>query len=163
MPSERSNPSEITGEKAARSKVRSISLATCWRPFCTTTSVTGSTAAMDRSGGGGSAPRGVEVERHAVVVLEHGLGVHVGEVQHAHVGVGLLHPRSPEPDVPDRGDDTGEEARAELAHLVGGERRVDALFDGQPQPLPHLALIEAVAHVITGLDDELLALVALGV
>src|SRR3984893_18551352 len=46
MPSERSKPSEITGEKAARSKVRSISLATCCRPFCTTTRVTGSTASM---------------------------------------------------------------------------------------------------------------------
>src|SRR5882672_10597907 len=42
MPSERSKPSEITGENAARSNVRSISLATCCRPFCTTTSVTGS-------------------------------------------------------------------------------------------------------------------------
>src|SRR5688572_7238595 len=42
MPSERSKPSEMTGEKAARSKVKSISLATCWSPFCTTTNVTGS-------------------------------------------------------------------------------------------------------------------------
>src|SRR6185369_6959433 len=46
MPSERSNPSEMTGENAARSKVRSISLATCCRPFCTTTSVTGSIASI---------------------------------------------------------------------------------------------------------------------
>src|ERR1700716_3721488 len=46
MPSERSKPSEMTGEKAARSKVRSISLATCCRPFCTTTRVTGSIAAI---------------------------------------------------------------------------------------------------------------------
>src|SRR5262245_62277518 len=40
MPSERSKPSEMTGEKAARSKVRSISLATCCSPFWTTTGVT---------------------------------------------------------------------------------------------------------------------------
>src|SRR6476660_7329903 len=46
MPSERSKPSEMTGENAARSKVRSISLATCCRPFCTTTSVTGSIASL---------------------------------------------------------------------------------------------------------------------
>src|SRR5262249_26692953 len=46
MPSERSKPSEMTGEKAARSKVRSISVATCWRPFWTTTSVTGSIALL---------------------------------------------------------------------------------------------------------------------
>src|SRR6185436_3876787 len=46
MPSERSNPSEMTGENAARSKVRSISLATCCRPFCTTTKVTGSIASI---------------------------------------------------------------------------------------------------------------------
>src|SRR5712691_7377021 len=46
MPSERSKPSEMTGENAARAKVRSISLATCWRPFCTTTSVTGSIATI---------------------------------------------------------------------------------------------------------------------
>src|SRR5207244_1016388 len=44
MPSERSKPSEMTGEKAARSNVRSISLATCCSPFWTTTSVTGSIA-----------------------------------------------------------------------------------------------------------------------
>src|SRR6185503_14785825 len=42
MPSERSKPSEITGENAARSNVRSISLATCCSPFWTTTSVTSS-------------------------------------------------------------------------------------------------------------------------
>src|SRR5438067_6939282 len=55
MPSERSKPSEMTGEKAARSNVRSISLATCCRPFWTTTSVTGSivvTADASRSGTG---------------------------------------------------------------------------------------------------------------
>src|SRR5262245_703178 len=49
MPSERSKPSEITGENAARSKVRSISLATCCKPFWTTTSVTGSIAVIRRS------------------------------------------------------------------------------------------------------------------
>src|SRR5215475_8378188 len=46
MPSDRSKPSEMTGEKAARSNVRSISLATCWRPFWITTRVTGSIASM---------------------------------------------------------------------------------------------------------------------
>src|ERR671923_2212708 len=46
MPSDRSKPSEMTGENAARSKVRSISLATCCRPFWTTTSVTGSIACI---------------------------------------------------------------------------------------------------------------------
>src|SRR5215510_6034411 len=49
MPSERSKPSEITGEHAARSNVRSISLATCCKPFCTTTSVTGSIAMLSAS------------------------------------------------------------------------------------------------------------------
>src|SRR5215510_16095443 len=49
MPSERSKPSEITGEHAARSEVRSISLATCCKPFCTTTSVTGSIAMLSAS------------------------------------------------------------------------------------------------------------------
>src|SRR5215470_9363730 len=49
MPAERSKPSEITGENAARSKVRSISLATCCKPFCTTTSVTGSIAMLSAS------------------------------------------------------------------------------------------------------------------
>ena len=39
----------------------------------------------------------------------------------------------------------------------------DAFIDGQPQPLPHLFLVEAVAHVPAGLDRELLSLGALGV
>src|SRR5713226_562983 len=42
MPSERSMPSEITGEKAARTKARSISLQTWIRPFWMTVRVTGS-------------------------------------------------------------------------------------------------------------------------
>src|ERR1044072_5974012 len=42
MPSERSMPSEITGEKAARTKARSISLQTWIRPFWMTVKVTGS-------------------------------------------------------------------------------------------------------------------------
>src|SRR5688572_1649100 len=67
MPSERSNPSEMTGEKAARSKVRSISLATCCKPFCTTTSVTGSIASVASMG---ELPRdaqlGAQVRQHAV-------------------------------------------------------------------------------------------------
>src|SRR5512135_1469744 len=42
MPSERSMPSEITGEKAERTKARSISLQTWIRPFWMTVSVTGS-------------------------------------------------------------------------------------------------------------------------
>ena len=39
----------------------------------------------------------------------------------------------------------------------------EALGDRQPEVLPHLLLVEAVAHVVAGLDHELLALVALGV
>src|SRR5437764_3089994 len=42
MPFERSNPSEITGENEVFSWTRSISLATCRRPFWITASVTGS-------------------------------------------------------------------------------------------------------------------------
>src|SRR5215204_6115204 len=42
MPSDRSMPSEITGEKAARTKARSISLQTWIRPFWMTVRVTGS-------------------------------------------------------------------------------------------------------------------------
>src|SRR6187551_3825468 len=42
MPSERSMPSEITGEKAERTKARSISLQTWIRPFWMTVRVTGS-------------------------------------------------------------------------------------------------------------------------
>src|SRR2546426_9114165 len=54
MPSERSKPSEMTGENAARSNVRSISLATCCRPFWTTTSVTGSIAPVVTAEASGS-------------------------------------------------------------------------------------------------------------
>src|SRR5207302_14573 len=53
MPSERSMPSEMTGEKAARTKARSISLQTWTRPFWMTVSVTGSRldmAAMTSAG-----------------------------------------------------------------------------------------------------------------
>src|SRR5216684_4013044 len=42
MPSERSRPSAITGLNAARTKVVSISLQTCCKPFWMTASVTGS-------------------------------------------------------------------------------------------------------------------------
>src|ERR1043166_5472732 len=42
MPSERSMPSEITGEKAERTKAGSISLQTWIRPFWMTVRVTGS-------------------------------------------------------------------------------------------------------------------------
>src|SRR6185295_15401600 len=42
MPSDRSMPSEITGENAERTKARSISLQTWIRPFWMTVNVTGS-------------------------------------------------------------------------------------------------------------------------
>src|SRR5882724_2184673 len=70
MPSERSKPSEMTGENAARSKVRSISLATCCRPFCTTTRVTGSIASIlsiaFMGGLARDAQLGAQVRQHAV-------------------------------------------------------------------------------------------------
>src|SRR5690349_23465205 len=47
MPSERSMPSEITGEKAERTKARSISLQTWIRPFWMTVRVTGSRFEID--------------------------------------------------------------------------------------------------------------------
>ena len=50
MPFERSNPSEITGEKDVFSCTRSISLQTCFRPFSMTASVTGSSG-IDRTFG----------------------------------------------------------------------------------------------------------------
>src|SRR5512136_2138520 len=49
MPSERSMPSEITGEKAERTNARSISLQTWIRPFWMTVRVTGSRFDMDSS------------------------------------------------------------------------------------------------------------------
>src|SRR5437899_5385528 len=64
MPSERSKPSEMTGENAARSNVRSISLATRCRPFWTTTSVTGSIAFITLPWRGRSGTRhGVDLRR----------------------------------------------------------------------------------------------------
>src|SRR2546430_4106745 len=84
MPSERSKPSEITGENAARSKVRSISLATCWSPFCTTTSVMGSIASipcasMARALGAEPAHGDLKVaeaiDAHAISRLDHRGGV----------------------------------------------------------------------------------------
>src|SRR3990167_9292153 len=74
MPPERSKPSEITGEKAARSKVRSISLATCCNPFCTTTRVTGSIAFMAElpsQGPDGDLEVAERVHAHAVAGLDH--------------------------------------------------------------------------------------------
>ena len=50
---------------------------------------------------------GVELLRHAAVVLQHGEGVHLGELHDAHVLVGLLHARTPEADVLHGGDDSG--------------------------------------------------------
>src|SRR6266496_6211445 len=70
-------------------------------------------------GGRWSTAPGVELLGHLVVVVEQRLGVDAGEVEHAHVAVSLLHPLTPEADVLHRGHDAGEEARPELAHLIG--------------------------------------------
>src|SRR2546423_8030592 len=76
MPSERSKPSEMTGEKAARSKVRSISLATCCSPFCTTTSVTGSivsmAGALSLQRADGDLEVAQRVDARAIARLDHG-------------------------------------------------------------------------------------------
>ena len=39
----------------------------------------------------------------------------------------------------------------------------DAFINREAEPLPHLELIEPVAHMPAGLDDEFLALVTFGV
>src|SRR6185295_13285927 len=113
MPSERSKPSEMTGEKAARSNVRSISLATCCRPFCTTTRVTGSIAAMALAR---DAQLRAQVGQHAVAGA--GLPAHpladrdVLDLGH-HLERGEHRPRL--------GQD-GRQARLEVLELVEGER-----------------------------------------
>src|SRR5215468_2672441 len=61
MPSERSMPSEITGEKAERTNAKSISLQTCIRPFWITVSVTGSR--LDMAAMTSTAPASMRYDR----------------------------------------------------------------------------------------------------
>src|SRR5712691_3451906 len=61
MPSERSMPSEITGEKAERTKAKSISLQTWIRPFWMTVSVTGSR--LDMAAMTSTAPASLRYDR----------------------------------------------------------------------------------------------------
>ena len=83
---------------------------------------------------------------------------------HAHLRERLLHARAPQADILDGRHDAAEEAAAERASCCSEVVDVlDAFLGRQAEPLPHLRLIEAVAHVVAGVDDELLALVALGI
>src|SRR5438270_3936978 len=90
-----------------------------------------------------------------------GVDVGVGERHHAHVLEGLADLDPPQADVPDDGDDAGEEVHPELAeqlalvHPLGGIGR-------EVQPLPHLLGHEAVPHPVARVHAELLALGALG-
>src|SRR6266478_5539498 len=113
MPSERSKPSEMTGEKAARSKVRSISLATCCSPFCTTTSVTGSMASM---GLAGDAQLRAQVRQHAVT----GTGLPAHPLADRDV-LDLRHHLERREHRARLGQD-GRQARLEVLELVEGER-----------------------------------------
>src|SRR5437867_9157526 len=91
---------------------------------------------------------GVELLGHPLVVAGELLGVHVGEADDPHVGVGAADLRAPEPDVLDGGYDPAEEERAELAHELGGLDVADALLDREADRLPHLLGEEAVAHQV---------------
>src|SRR3989304_9537240 len=94
MPSERSMPSEITGENAARQNARSISAQTCCRPFWITARVMGSRGEVCA----------VAIEsivrcrlRHSTRRTENlrpvdaGLAFPVDRVGHAHLGVMRCH------------------------------------------------------------------------
>src|SRR6266849_3582391 len=117
MPSERSKPSEMTGEKAARSKVRSISLATCCSPFCTTTRVTGSIASIASMGGlAGDAQLGAQVRQHAVA----GAGLPAHPLADRDV-LDLRHHLERREHRARLGQD-GRQARLEVLELVEGER-----------------------------------------
>src|SRR5437868_1287959 len=87
MPSERSLASAMTGEKAAREKVRSISSQTCCRAAWRTESVMASSFAISMSGISGLAnvddDVAVGVRSCAVAGFQHGGGVHLFEDRRA--------------------------------------------------------------------------------
>ena len=105
----------------------------------------------------------VEILGHLAVIGELLGDVDLGVVHHAHLGERLLHARAPQADVLHRRHDAAEQAAAEGVHLLGIVVDLVQHLGGQAEPLPDFRLVEAVAHEMERLDDELLALVALGV
>jgi hypothetical protein len=96
------------------------------------------------------------------IVIQHLLRVGLRVLDAAQVGVGLLHTVAPQADVAHGRHDAGKEALLEAGmpfRLV--EHRTDIL-PVHAEALPHLRRIEAVAQVARALDDEILALAALG-
>src|SRR5438132_1543807 len=106
---------------------------------------------------------GVEFFRDTVVLIEQRVAVDVGELDGAHVGERLLHAGAPETDVLHGGHDPAEQPLAEQAHVLRGHGDLDGLLHRQAEVLPQLLLVEAIPHVVAGLDHELLALRALAV
>src|SRR5262245_54362071 len=104
----------------------------------------------------------VEFFGDAIVVLEERLAVDIGKFDRAHVGERLLHALSPQSDVFDSGNDAAEQPAPEQAHRFRRHRSFDGLLHREAEVFPQLLLIEAVAHVVTRFDGELLALAALG-
>ncbi len=105
----------------------------------------------------------VELVGDARVVVEQGGRVDIGELDRAHRRERLLHARAPQADIAHRRHDAAEDPAAEQLHRLGPVDDVEAFLDRQAEPLPDLELVEPVAHVPARLDDELLALAALGV
>ena len=105
---------------------------------------------------------GVQIAGDFLILLGEQVEVLVGIVQHAHIGIGLLDLRTPQADIFHHRHDALEEERAEeLVHL----RLLspfDAFLDRQAHHFIDFPGLETVPHVIAGLDQEFLALVALG-
>src|SRR5579859_7744215 len=97
-----------------------------------------------------------------LVGLHQRLEVALGGGDHAQVGERVPDLRAPQPDVPDARHDPGEQQGPErLLHrrLVS---EIHALVDIEAEPLPDLLGAEPAVHQVTALDEEVLALGALG-
>ena len=84
-------------------------------------------------------------------------------MHHAHIDISLLDARPPKTDILDDRHDALEQEGPEELH--GGRLLdvFDAFIDGQAHHFEHFARLEAVTHQIAGLDEEFLALIALGI
>ena len=79
-------------------------------------------------------------------------------VEHAHVGVRLLEPVAPQPDVLDARDDPAEQQRLESGVVLRMVGDLADLVGVQAEVLPDLIAAQPVPHQVAALDDEVLAL-----
>ena len=110
-----------------------------------------------------SAQSRVEVAGDLRVALSLRLDVRRRELDDAEPDEGLSNALAEEPDAAQGRYDTAEELLPEDAVGTQLAERLDTGLPGKPEVLPDLPLLESIAQHLATLDDELLALAALGI